>query len=185
MPLLAIHFYFIKSPRFSPEPYVYAKLISITILSVVLPIMVYFLLKTLGKTETIHLKTTKERIIPLVVNCAIVGLIIYRVFPENQIAELHYFFVAVLLSNLTCLALALLKFKASIHLIATGGVFMFFVAFAIHFSININGSLALFAIITGAVATSRLYLEAHTPKELLVGLLIGIIPQLIVLKYWL
>ena len=62
---------------------------------------------------------------------------------------------------------------------------MFFVAFAIHFSININGSLALFAIITGAVATSRLYLEAHTPKELLVGLLIGIIPQLIVLKYWL
>ena len=185
MPLLAIHFYFTKSPRFSPEPFIYAKLVSITILSVVLPIMVYYLLKTLGKTETIHLKTTKERIIPLLVNCVIVSLIIYRVFPEHQIAELHYFFVAVLISNLTCLALALLKFKASIHLIATGGVFMFFIAFAIHFSININGSLALFAIITGAVATSRLYLEAHTPKELFAGLLIGIISQLIVLKYWL
>ncbi|QCE40760.1 hypothetical protein [Psychroserpens sp. NJDZ02] len=185
MPLLAIHFYFKKSPRFIPEDLVYAKLISLFILSVVLPIMVYFLLKTLGKTESIHLKTTKERILPLLVNCAIIILILYRVFPENQIPELYFFFIGILLSSVTCLILAILKFKASIHLIATGGVFMFFIAFAIHFSININGSLALFAIITGAVATSRLYLEAHSVKELLAGLLIGIIPQLIVLQYWL
>jgi len=185
MPLLAIHFYFKKSPRFIPEDLVYAKLISLFILSVVLPIMVYFLLKTLGKTESIHLKTTKERILPLLVNCAIIILILYRVFPENQIPELYFFFIGILLSSVTCLILAILKFKASIHLIATVGVFMFFIAFAIHFSININGSLALFAIITGAVATSRLYLEAHSVKELLAGLLIGIIPQLIVLQYWL
>ncbi|WP_232735136.1 hypothetical protein [Olleya sp. Bg11-27] len=147
--------------------------------------MVYFLLKTLGKAESIQLKTTKERILPLLVNCVILALILYRVFPNNQIPELYFFFIGVLISNLTCLLLAVLKFKASIHLIATGGVFMFFVAFAIHFSININGSLALFVIITGAVATSRLYLKAHTVGELLVGLFIGVVPQLILLQYWL
>ncbi|QXP61053.1 hypothetical protein H0I26_05305 [Olleya sp. HaHaR_3_96] len=185
MPLLAVHFYFKKSPRFIPEEFVYAKIISLFILSVILPIMVYFLLKTLGKAESLQLKTTKERILPLLVNCVILALILYRVFPNNQIPELYFFFIGVLISNLTCLLLAVLKFKASIHLIATGGVFMFFVAFAIHFSININGSLALFAIITGALATSRLYLKAHTVQELLVGLFIGVVPQLILLQYWL
>lgn len=185
MPLLAVHFYFKKSPRFIPEQLVYAKIISLFILSVILPIMVYFLLKTLGKAESIQLKTTKERILPLLVNCVILALILYRVFPNNQIPELYFFFIGILISNLTCLLLAVLKFKASIHLIATGGVFMFFVAFAIHFSININGSLALFVLITGAIATSRLYLKAHTVGELLVGLFIGVVPQLILLQYWL
>ena len=38
---------------------------------------------------------------------------------------------------------------------------MFFIALSIHFSININGTLALLAIIIGTVATSRLHLKAH------------------------
>ncbi|MGB6267855.1 MAG: hypothetical protein WBF67_02500 [Olleya sp.] len=185
MPLLAIHFYFKKTPRFIPEELVYAKLISLFILSVLLPILVYFLLKTLGKVESINLKTTKERILPLVVNCVIIGLLLLRVFPINQIPELYFFIIGVLISNITCLLFAVFKFKASLHLVATGGVFMFFVAFAIHFSVNINGSLALIALITGAVATSRLYLKAHTSKELIVGLIIGIVPQLLLLQYWL
>ena len=185
MPLLAVHFYFKKSPRFIPEEIVYAKLISLSILSIALPILVYFLLKTLGKTESIYLKTTKERVYPLLINCLIIGLLILRVFPLDQIPELYFFFVGILISNITCLIFAIAKFKASIHLIATGGVFMFFIAFAIHFSVNINGSLALMAIITGAVASSRLSLKAHTPKELIIGLFIGITPQLILLQYWL
>ncbi|WGD33531.1 hypothetical protein [Olleya sp. YS] len=185
MPVLAIHFYFKKTPRFVPEDFVYAKLISLLILTIILPILVYFLLKTLSKAESIHLKTTKERILPLLVNCFILGLILIRVFPIDQIPELYFFFIGVLISNITCLLFAILKFKASLHLVATGGVFMFFIAFSIHFSININGSLALMALIIGAVATSRLHLKAHTSKELIVGLIIGLVPQLIVLQYWL
>lgn len=185
MPFLAVHFYFQKSPRFIPEQLIYAKQISLFILTAVLPIMVYFLLKTLGQTKSIHLKTAKERIFPLLINSFIIGLILYRVFPLDHIQELYYFFMGILISNTTCLLLAILKFKASIHLIATGGVVMFFIAFAIHFSININGSLALMVLITGAVASSRLHLKAHTGKELIVGLIIGLTPQLMLLKYWL
>jgi len=62
---------------------------------------------------------------------------------------------------------------------------MFFIAVSIHFSININGTLAIMAILTGAIATSRLHLKAHTSTELLIGFIIGFIPQLILLKYWL
>ncbi|WP_250435360.1 hypothetical protein [Hanstruepera flava] len=185
MPLLGVVFYFSKSPRYIPYQIVQAKLISLFILTVLLPILLYYLLKTLGKATSIYLSNTKERIIPLILNSVITVLILIRVLPKDEIIELHYFFVGILFSNLTCLFLAILKFKASIHMIAVGGIFMFFVALSIHFSININGTLALMAIIIGAVATSRLDLLAHDFKELLVGFFIGVLPQLILVNYWL
>ena len=68
---------------------------------------------------------------------------------------------------------------------ALGGLFMFCIALSIHFSKNFNGTLALLCIITGAVTTSRLLLNAHTYKELTVGFFIGMIPQLLIVNYWL
>jgi hypothetical protein len=68
---------------------------------------------------------------------------------------------------------------------AAGGIFMFFVAISIHFNININGAIALVTVMIGAVATSRLHYKAHTNVELLFGFFVGMIPQLILLNYWL
>ena len=55
----------------------------------------------------------------------------------------------------------------------------------IHFKININGTIALMCIILGAIASSRLHLKAHSSIELIIGFFIGLIPQLILLNYWL
>jgi len=185
MPLLGVIFYFSKSPRFIAQEVISAKIISLSILTIILPILLYFLLKTIGKTDSIYLKTTKERIIPLVLNVIICVLIIVRVFPDNQIIELYYFFLGVLISTIVCLVLALLNFKASIHMIAIAGVFMFAIGISVHFGKNLNGSLALFSIIAGAIATSRLHLKAHTNVELIFGFCIGLFPQLTLLPYWL
>jgi hypothetical protein len=185
IPILGVIFYFSKSPRYIPFEIIKAKLISIFILTVVLPILLYFLLKTLGKAKSIYLESTKERVLPLIVNCVVLLLVLNRIITTDQIIELYYFFVGILISTLACLILVILKFKASIHMIAIGGLLMFFIAVSIHFSININGTLAIMAILTGAIATSRLHLKAHTSTELLIGFIIGFIPQLILLKYWL
>ncbi|MCK8481029.1 hypothetical protein [Psychroserpens algicola] len=184
MPLLGVIFYFSKSPRFIPEPVIKAKLFSITILTVILPILLFYLLKTINKVQSFHLETVKERQLPLIINSCIIVLILVRVLPINDIPELYFFFIGILISTITCLALALAKFKASIHMIASAGFFMFAVAVAIHFKININGTIALMCIILGAIATSRLHLKAHTPIELIVGCFVGLLPQLILLNYW-
>ena len=185
MPILGTVFYFSKSPRFLPAELRHAKLISLSIFTILLPLLIYFLLKTLGKTYSIYLKSTKERIIPLFINSIILILIILRVVPSTQIIELYFFFIGILISTIVCLILAILKFKASIHMIAISGVFMFAVGLSLHFGKNLNGSLALFAIIAGAIATSRLHLKAHTPIELIFGFFIGFLPQLIIFQYWL
>lgn len=185
MPLLGVLFYFEISPKFYPEEIIYVKLISLSILTIILPILLYFLLKTLGRVDSIELKTANERIIPLAVNCLILVLILQRVVSEHEIVELYYFFLGILISNLTCLILAIVKFRASIHLIGISGLFMFFIALSIHFKININNTLALMSIITGAIATSRLHLEAHNYKELILGFFVGMLPQLLLINYWL
>ncbi len=185
MPLVGVIFYFSKAPRYIPSPIIKAKILSLFILTVLLPIILYFLLKTTKQVNSIYLENVKQRIIPLLLNCFIAILILIKVLPPNEFVELYFFFVGILLSTITCLVLAILSFKASIHMIATGGVLMFFIALSIHFSINLSGSIGLMFIITGAVASSRLYLKAHDKNEIIIGLLIGIIPQLILLNYWL
>jgi hypothetical protein len=185
MPLLGVAFYFKVTPKYIPKEIVYAKIVSLVILTFILPILLYFLLKTLNRVKSIHLETTKERIIPLTINCIVILLVLERVITINQIIELYYFFLGILISTITCLVLAIIKFKASIHMIAIGGVFMFFIALSLHFSININPTLALMSIITGAVATSRLHLNAHDYKELILGFFIGMAPQLLLINYWL
>lgn len=185
IPLIGVLFYFSKTPRDIPKEIIWAKLISLTILTVILPILLYFLLRNIGKANSIFLSTTKERIIPLLLNCIIVILIIRRVLPAYEYIELYSFFLGILISTFICLILAIVKFKASIHLMALGGLFMFCIALSIYFSKNFNGTLALLCIITGAVTTSRLLLNAHTYKELTVGFVIGMIPQLLMVNYWL
>ena len=185
MPLLGVVFYFSKTPRFVPLPVIKAKLFSISILTLLLPILLYFLLKTIKKVESLELKTTKERIVPLLLNSVILILILKRVLPYDEIPELYYYYLGILISTISCLLLLLLKFKASIHMIGSAGFFMFVVALSIHFKINIIGTLALMFVIMGAIATSRLHLKAHTNRELIIGFFIGFLPQLVLLNYWL
>lgn len=185
MPLLGVLFYFHKTPRFIPEPLQNAKIFSIVILTIVLPILLFFLLKTINRVETIYLKSTKERLIPLLINCIIITLILIRVLTPNEIIELYYFFLGILCSTLACFIMAIFKVKASIHMIAASGFFMFAVAIGIHFQININGTIALMMLILGAIATSRLHLKAHSNQELVIGLFTGLFPQLILMNYWL
>ncbi|MGB5418299.1 hypothetical protein [Algibacter sp.] len=185
MPILGVLFYFSKSPRYIPIEIIQAKVISLFILTILLPVLLYFLLKTIGLVNSINLETTKERTYPLILNGIVVLIVLQRILTPSQSAELYFFFVGILISNMACLLLAIMKFKASIHMIAISGVTMFFIALSIHFSININGTLALMVIIMGAIATSRLHLKAHSYVELIIGLFIGIIPQLILVTYWL
>ena len=185
MPLLGVIFYFSKAPRYIPEPISRAKIYATFLLTIILPLLLFWLLKSTRKISSIYLPTVEERVIPLGINCIILLIILQRIFSPNDLVELYFFFLGILASTLACLILALLKFKTSIHMVAAGGVLMFIIALSIHFNKNFNGSIALFSIITGAIATSRLHVRAHNTVELTIGFFVGLIPQLILLNYWL
>lgn len=185
MPIAGVIFYFAKTPRYVDKDIIWAKLFSLSIFTIALPILLFFLLRTLGKVNSINLETPKERILPLCINAIIILIITKNILRADIYIELYYFFLGILISTLSCLILAVFKFKTSIHMIAISGLFMFFIALSIHFSINIINILALLSVIVGATATSRLYLKAHTYPELIMGLIVGAFPQLILITHWL
>ena len=83
------------------------------------------------------------------------------------------------------LVLALLKFKTSIHMMSTSSAFIFIVLINLHYSYSVSSAFVVFVVMMGAMVSSRLHLNAHTARELVVGLIIGVSPQLLLLKNWL
>jgi len=184
MPLIGVAIYYKLTPNFVQRNFISSKFIPLLILTIVLPILLFLILKILGKTNTIHLESTRERVVPLGVYCIFLILVLEEVVNASQIPELYYFFLGILIASLSCLIMAILKVKASIHMIGVSGLFMFTIALSVYYSININGLLALMSTMSGAVATSRLHLKAHNYKELLLGVFIGTIPQLVLINNW-
>lgn len=160
-------------------------IVPIFILTVIIPIIFFLILKNLGVISSIFLPTIQERKYPLYISCIIFLMILYKVIPNNYVHELFYFFTGLLTATATALILLFIKFKTSLHLLGMGSILMFMIGLSIHFETNITLAISLFTLLTGLVATSRLYLKSHTRNELLIGFLVGCCSQLIILKYWL
>jgi len=176
--------YFVIAP-YSTLEIESGNILPIFILTVIIPIIFFLILKNLGVISSIFLPTLHERKYPLYISCVIFLMILYKVIPNNYVNELFYFFTGLLTATTTCLILLFFKFKTSMHLLGMGTLLTFMIALSIHFERNITLAISLFTLFTGLVATSRLYLKAHNRNELLIGFLIGSFSQLIILKYWL
>jgi len=62
---------------------------------------------------------------------------------------------------------------------------MFLINLSIHFEINVTIAISIVTLLCGLVATSRLYLKAHTKSEVIIGFAIGLLTQLFTIKFWL
>jgi membrane-associated phospholipid phosphatase len=185
MPLLGVTLYFRVTPRFIIPEMMYSKLLVVFILTFLIPVLLFFLLKTLGLIKSIHLKEVEERRIPLMLQCILFVVVIKMVFEPYHYPELYFFFVGTLFSAVTAFVLVMAKFKVSLHMIGTAGVTMFLIALSIHFKVNTLVLISFLILVNGWVATSRLHSKAHTPVELIFGFFVGFLPQLILLNYWL
>ena len=185
IPMAGTLAYFIVTPKYSPLELQSGNVLPIFILTVIIPIITYLILKNLGVVSTVFMPTAKERRYPLYVHILLLLLIIYKVIPNNYIVELHFYFLGLLTAAMTALTLLFFKLKVSMHLMGMGSLFMFLVCLIIHFEINITLAISLLTLATGLVTTSRLYLKAHSKPEVLIGFLIGLISQLLTVRFWL
>lgn len=185
IPIAGTVAYFLITPKYSPLEVQSGNVLPIFILTVIIPIIIYFILKNLGLVQTIFLNTVSERAYPLIIYLALLLMIVIKVIPNNYIIELYFFFVGLVGANCAALILLLFRFKISLHMMGIGSILMFLVALSIHFEINIVIAISFFTLACGLLASARLYLKAHSRTEVLTGFLIGVLCQLMTLKYWL
>lgn len=160
-------------------------LLQITILTVVVPILIYFLLKALNKIDSVMAYDLDQRKIPLVLQSFLFILLVKRSITIDRYFELHFFFLAALMSTLIALLLLFAKIKASIHMLAFSSLTVFVTGLHLHHPDHYLLVVPVMIFMNGIIASSRLVMEAHTPKELIVGFLAGSIPQLLLLVVWL
>lgn len=179
-------FYFFVTRDFFYRYEILLILFQITILTIFLPISMYYLLKSLGLAKSsIMLHEKKERRLPLAFQAMFYLVLIQHSFSTVVLPELYYFFLGALISTILTLILIVLRFKASIHMIAITGMTLFIAAISMHYGIQFLYLIAFSIIMIGFVASSRLYMNAHSMKEIVVGVLVGGIPQIGLWHFWL
>lgn len=185
MPFVGTLLYFAITPRYFPQELVRSKIIAIAIMTLFIPIVFYFLLKTLGQAQSYFLETVEERKWPLLFYAATNLVVIEFVLDVFDYPELYYYFLAIFFSSILGLVLVLFKIKISLHMLGLGGFLLFLISLSIHYNLNLIYTISFFLAILGLTATSRLHYKAHTWTELFLGFLIGVLPQLLLLNYWL
>lgn len=163
----------------------YFVLFQILIITVIVPLLFFLLLRSTGNVKSVMIHETSQRIIPLILQCFLFILLVKRSIVITRYPELHFFFLGGLFSTIMALIYSLFKIKASLHMMAISGCAVFVIGLNMHLQLHNPYWPALLILLTGIAASSRLEMNAHTYKELLIGFLIGIIPQVLFLYLWL
>lgn len=146
------------------------------------PAFSVFLLWRLKFSDSIYLRTQKERIAPFIITMIFYWWMYYlsRNFTD-QPQVLKFFFFGIFIS--TSVGVIINNYiKISLHAMAMGGALAAIILFAFFYETQITLAISIATLLTGIVCTGRLLVSDHTNTEIYAGLIVGILCQLI--GYW-
>jgi len=185
IPTIGTLVYFRITPKYSSNATESGSVLPIFILTVIIPIIAYLILNNIGLVKSVFKPNLKERRYLLYIMILLFLMVLYKVIPNNYTAELYFFFVGLVGASVATLVLLFLNFKSSFHMTGIASLFMYLVCLSVHFERNITIILSICMLAIGLVASARLYFKAHNKAELLVGLVVGLLSQMLTVKFWL
>jgi len=141
----------------------------------IIPLLSVSMLKITGSISSFKLENREERLTPFSFVTIFYGITSYMFIYKIQVNDA----VATMLLTTTILVLLTTlitaKFKISIHAAGISGVVGFLVYFGIYFPSNqIIALITIGIALAGIVMSSRLFLQAHTLREVTVGACLGV-----------
>jgi hypothetical protein len=147
--------------------------------NVVFPLLVVLLLKGLGFSQSVFLRTQKERIVPYIA-CIIFFFWTWNVFNHQPDAPQILRDMCQGIFFGACAALLLNNyFKISMHAIGMGGMAGLFLVIALSGASFSPWPMAAAIFLSGLVSTARLIVSDHEPGDIVTGLLVGLLAQLV------
>ena len=148
-------------------------------LTYVVPVLLLLFLRNFGFIKDFQVSTIKERRFPVIFMIFLLYFLGNTIIQIPTIRNLGILFYGTSLS-LTCIyVLFSVKLKSSLHLVSMGNMIGFFLIMTNINSLSMLPIIILLVLLSGILASSRLYLKAHTPVELLIGFSLGIVCQFI------
>lgn len=185
IPLLGTLAYLAISPVLYSKAQVLYLCLQVSLLTIFIPLALYFWLKTLGKADSVMLSQRNQRKIPLFMSCNLLYILTFKSITQSILPELHYFMLGGLLSNMLTFLYLFMKIKASIHQMGIAALTCFVMGLSMHYQVDLSYGIALLLMLNGLVASSRLTMQAHSYQELAIGLGLGTLPQLALWWFWL
>jgi hypothetical protein len=179
MPTIGLFLYFIYTPyslSFSEQLFFLSLIFSATY---IVPILMLMIMRVTNNISSVELPSIKERKVPLfIMMCLFLILGKYFSFQGN-ISDLSILFYGTLMGLMVMYLLFFKGIKTSIHLLSMGSAVGFFIVFQQLYQISVIPIITILILFSGILATARLNLKAHTPKEVYLGFLLGVSCQII------
>ena len=153
------------------------RLFSVAWLTAFFPAFAVFLLWRLKLSDSIFLRTQKERIIPYVITMFFYWWMYYlsRNFSDQPIA-LKFFYLGIFVAS--AIGMTVNNFmKVSLHAMGIAGLTTAVILVSVFYPVNNAVWVLLAVLLTALVISARLVVSDHTKKELIVGLFIGVFTQ--------
>ena len=151
-------------------------LLLILTVTFLLPALNLTIFKVLGSVPTLTMENRKERIIPFILITIFYGVITYLFSARYHVSTDDNVFKLILILYALVMITTVITFffKVSVHSLAIWGVIGIIIPLN---KVSENGMLFIptivLLVIAGLIMSSRLYLQVHTTREVLVGTLVG------------
>ena len=160
-------------------------LIQVVILTILLPLSVYYLLKATGHVKSFTEATINERKFPILLQASFLFLLLKFSGFIEELPALYFFFLGGLIASIIAFVLTFLNFKVSLHMIGVCSLLAFVISLFIYLNKDLIALIALMIVVVGNVASSRLYMKSHNYTELFAGALIGLFSQVLLWRFYL
>lgn len=180
IPTLGTFFYFILVSQSFQRKQQLIVLGLIFVITYIIPLLSLILLKSLGLIDSFHVKTIRERRFPILFMIVLFYLLGNFILKIPALRDLGFLFYGTSLSLVGIYLLFNLKLKSSLHLVSMGNAIGFFIIVSNLYYISLLPVIMILFLLSGLLASSRLHLQAHTPKELFLGFSLGFVSQVVV-----
>lgn len=155
------------------------KIFSVFWMTAFFPAFAVFLLWRLGFSNSIYLRTQKERIIPYFITMFFYWWMHYLSKNQpDQPVVLQFFYLGIFYTTIVGVILNNF-FKISMHTIGTSSAATAIMLMAWFYQTDIGIAIAFFVLLNGIVATARFICSNHTPLEIYSGMGLGIVAQIV------
>lgn len=156
-------------------------LITVSYITITFPLLTVILLWRLKFIDSIHMHGQKERYGPLIASMLFYFWVFWLFHKQFQAPLLIQTLLLGTFLTTVMVFMSSIFFKISMHSSAWGSVLSFATICAFQCVDNSIILLIISILLAGIVGSTRLYLNAHTPKQLWAGYIMGIIAMPIAL----
>ena len=169
--------YLYLTPKHVVKEQEYIILFVVFVSTYIIPIILLALLKKVKLIDDYHLRSINERKFPVLFFIMLSFLIGRALIAIHIVDLLAFSFFGVAFALSFTYLLFNIKIKTSLHTLGIGGIIGFVMVMSYEYQLNFNAFLAGLFVIAGLIGISRLALNAHSPKEVYIGYVLGIVSQ--------